>query len=166
VLWAFIGVAAIEVPVLHMLLPWEIVRLVAAVLGVYAVVWMIGMLAAQRVHPHVVETAGLRVRNGMTLDFLVPWEQIAEARYRMRSLEGMRTFQVEGEGGARALSIGVGSQTTVDLLLREPVVLRCGRQGVPVSSLRFYADDARGLVARLRSGPELPRPADDGEKAR
>jgi hypothetical protein len=119
------------------------------------------------VHPHVVETAGLRVRNGMTLDLLVPWEQIADARYRMRSLEGMQTFQVEGEDGDRALSIGVGSQTTVDLLLREPVVLPVRQAGgVPVSSLRVYADDARGLVARLRSGPELPRPADDGEKAR
>src|SRR3954451_15323685 len=76
VLWAFIGVSVIEVSVLHLVLPWETVRLVADVLGIYSVVWMIGMLAAQRVNPHVVETAGLRVRNGMTLDLLVPWEQI------------------------------------------------------------------------------------------
>jgi len=167
VIWAFIGVSAIEVPAVHLLLPWDAVRRVALVLGVYGLAWMVGMLAALKVHPHVLDAGGLRVRNGVSLDVVVPWERIASVRYRMRSLEGMRNLQVEGEGPGRVLSVGVGSQTNVDVVLREPMVLPVRRTaGEPVAELRLYADDARGLVARLRQGPEDPRPADAGERAR
>jgi hypothetical protein len=167
VLWAFIVVSAIEVPVLHLVLPWEGVRLAADVLGVYGVLWMVGMLGALRVHPHVVGEDGLRVRSGTSLDVLVAWDQIAAVRYRLRSLEGMRNVQVHDEGGALALSIGVGSQTNVDLVLREPAVLPVPRTaGKPVTQLRICADDPRGLVARLRSGSGHLRPADGGERAR
>jgi hypothetical protein len=167
VLWAFIGVAAIEVPAVHLLLPWETVRRAALVVGVYALVWMVGMLASLRVHPHVVDDAGLRIRNGHSLDLLVPWEQLTEARYRMRSLEGMRPMQVDENGPVRALSIGVGSQTNVEVTLREPVVLPVRQTaGRPVTELRLYADDARRLDARLREGLGRPRPADATENAR
>jgi len=164
VLWTFIGVSAIEVPAVQFLLPWEAVRRVALVAGVYGLVWMIGMLAALRVHPHLVDAVGLRVRNGLSIDLHVPWEQIAAARHRLRSLEGMKRVQVHGAGAARALSVGVGSQTNVDVVLREPVLFPVG--GEPVAEIRVYADDARRLVSRLREGPSRPRPADAGENAR
>jgi hypothetical protein len=167
VLWAFIGVSAIEVPAVHFLLPWEPVRRVALVAGVYGLVWMVGMLAALRVHPHVVDDAGLRVRNGLSLDVLVPWERIVHVRYRLRALEGMRHVQVDGDDAHRALSVGVGSQTNVDVVLREPVVLPVRRTaGEPVAELRLYADDARRLVARLRQGPGRSQTADASENAR
>jgi len=152
VIWAFIVVSAIEVPVFHLLLPWEAVRRAADVLGVYGLLWMLGMLASLKVHPHVVEDAGLRVRNGIAVDALVPWEDVAAVRYRMRSLEGMRNIQVAEDGPARALSVGVGSQTNVDLELRVPRVLPVRRTaGEPVAVVRIYADDPKGLVARIRT---------------
>jgi hypothetical protein len=167
VLWAFIVVSAIEVPVVHLRMPWEVVRRVALVLGAYGVVWMIGMLASMRVHPHVVEPAGLRVRYGFAVDVLVPWERIAEVRYRMRALEGVRSIQVHGDGDTRVLSLGVGSQTTVDVVLREPVLLPVRQAaGEPVAQLRLHADDPRRLVTRLREGPRGPRPADETQGAR
>ena len=42
VLWAFIVVSAIEVPVVHLLVPWESLRLALDVAGVYGVLWMVG----------------------------------------------------------------------------------------------------------------------------
>ncbi|MGY1603843.1 PH domain-containing protein [Geodermatophilus sp. SYSU D00815] len=152
VIWAFIAVSAIEVPVLHLLLPWEAVRLAADVVGVYGLLWMVGMLASLKVHPHVVEDDGLRVRNGTTLDVLLRWEDVAAVRQRMRSLEGMRNVQVAGEGADRVLSVGVGSQTNVDVELREPLVLPVRRtEGRPVAVVRLYADDPKALAARLRA---------------
>jgi Bacterial PH domain len=152
VLLAFIVVSAIEVPVFHLLLPWEAVRLVVDAAGVYGLLWMVGLLASLKVHPHVVEDGGLRVRNGASLDVLVPWEDVAAVRYRMRSLEGMRNVQVAGEGPARALSVGTGSQTNVDIELCEPRVLPVRRTGgEPVTVLRLYADDPKALVARVRA---------------
>jgi hypothetical protein len=85
----------------------------------------------------------------------------------MRPLEGIRTLQVDGDGAARTLSVGVGSQTDVDVVPREPRVLPVHpTAGEPVAELRIYADDARGLVTRLSQGREQPRPADAGELAR
>ena len=53
-LWAFIVVSAVELVVVHVLLPWDTVRLVADVLGVWGLVWMLGLAASYSVHPHVV----------------------------------------------------------------------------------------------------------------
>jgi hypothetical protein len=167
VIWVFIGVSAIEVPAVHLLLPWDGVRRIALVAGVYGLVWMVGVLAALRVHPHVVDGEGLRVRHGFSLDVHVPWEQIVAVRRRMRSQEGMRSVQLHEEGAVRALSVGVGSQTSVDVVLREPAVLPVPvTGGKPVGELRLYADDAKRLVARLREGPARPSPADASENAR
>jgi hypothetical protein len=166
-IWAFIAVSAIEVPVLHLLLPWEAVRMAADVAGVYGLLWMLGLLASLRVHPHLVEDAGLRVCNGFSVSVLVPWEEIAAMRPRRRSLEGARNLQVAGEGAERVLSVGVGGQTNVDVVLREPRVVPVRRTaGEPVAELRLYVDDPKALLARLRQGPEDPRPADAGERAR
>jgi hypothetical protein len=66
VLVAFIVVSAIEIPIVHLILPWAAVRTTALAAGVYGLLWMFGLLAAMRVHPHVVGDAGLRVRSGMS----------------------------------------------------------------------------------------------------
>jgi len=167
VLWGFIGVAAVEIPALHLLLPWPAVRPVALVLGGWGLVWMVGMLAALKVPPHTVGRPGLRIRHGFAVDLTVPWEAVAAVRYRTRSVEGMRTVQVAGTGAGRALSVVVGSQTNVDVVLRRPLRFAVPRAAdEPVTEVRLFADDARALVARLRAGPERSRPTDARDEAR
>jgi hypothetical protein len=153
VIWAFIVVSAIEIPIVHLLVPWPAVRTVLLAAGVYGVLWMIGMLASLKVHPHVVDDVGLRVRNGATVTFAVPWEEIAAVRSRRRSTEGMRSIQVHGEDDGRALSVAVGNQTTVDVVLRRPLPLLAARgDGKPVGAVYLHADDPTALVRRLRAG--------------
>ena len=65
-LWIFASAA--EMP-LHVLIPWHTVRVVNIVLGVWTLVWMLGILAGL-VHLHTVSAAGLRVRNGAFTDVL------------------------------------------------------------------------------------------------
>jgi hypothetical protein len=55
------------------------------VLGIYAELWMIGMLAGNRVDPHTVDAAGLHVRFGGTVHLLVPWDAVDTVRMRRRS---------------------------------------------------------------------------------
>jgi hypothetical protein len=69
---AFIGVSAIEIPAVHLLVPWETVRVVVDLLGVYGLLWMVGLLALLRTRPHVVTADGLRVRGSGGLDITVP----------------------------------------------------------------------------------------------
>ncbi|MCI0689908.1 MAG: hypothetical protein L0Y54_22115, partial [Sporichthyaceae bacterium] len=87
---AFIGVSAVELPVVHLLLPWEGVRRVVDVISAYGLLWMVGLLASMRVHPHVISDAGLRVRHGISVDVAIPWEAIATVRARQRSVPTRR----------------------------------------------------------------------------
>jgi hypothetical protein len=54
ILIAFIVLSALEIPILPLLLPWPAVRYSLLALGVLGLLWMLGLLAAVRVHPHVV----------------------------------------------------------------------------------------------------------------
>jgi hypothetical protein len=110
VLWAFIVVSAIEVVAVHLLLPWETVRLVVDILGLWGLVWMIGMLASLSVHPHLVDGAGLHVRYGAGTSVTVPWEAVASVAARRRSLERSKTLQLAGDEHGTVLNVVVGSQ--------------------------------------------------------
>ena len=146
----FIAVSAIEVPILHMLLPWEGPRLIADALGFYGLVWMFGMLASLRVHPHLVSESGLRIRNGITADITIPWDAVATIGNRGRDLPG-RTVQLHRIDGNAVLHVGVMKQTNVDVVLRRPTPLPVPKSGgEPITELRFYADDPQALVAHAR----------------
>jgi len=160
IMWALIILNAIEIPALHIMIPWQTVRFIVDLLGVYSFVWMVGMLAVMKVHPHLATPAGLRVRYSASVDFTVPWEAIARIGPRIRSHQGMRTVRCEES----TLAVGVGSQTNVDIVLREPMALLPVPQtgGEPVAELRIYADDPKALIAsaaRMRSTTETSAPA-------
>ncbi len=153
VLWVFIVVSAIEVVVVHVVVPWETVRLVLDVAGVYGVLWMLGMLASLRTAPHTVDDGGLRVRHGASVDVVVPWADIAAVRVRRRSVEGSRTVHLHTDGRRRAVSVAVGASTQLDVELRTPRVLPLRRAGdEPVEEIRIAADDPAALARRLRAG--------------
>ena len=58
-LWTFVIVSAIETVALHLVLPWESVRLVADIIGVWGLLWMLGFTASNHVYPAAVGPAGL-----------------------------------------------------------------------------------------------------------
>ena len=147
---AFIGVSAIELPILHLLLPWHIVRLVVDILSVYGLIWMVGLLATIRVYPHVATDDGLRVRHGSTVDFEVPWEAVAAVRSRNRPVAG-KGVQIERSQTGLVAQLGVMKQTTVDVVLREPTVIALPQtDGEPVTEVRLYVDDPDALVRRAK----------------
>ncbi|MEX5721771.1 hypothetical protein [Geodermatophilus maliterrae] len=153
VLWTFIVLSAVEIPLVDWLLPWPSLRVALLVVGAYGLLWMIGLLAAMRVHPHTVDAEGLRLRSGASVDVRVAWEDVAAARVRRRSVEGSRTVVVAEEGERRAVSVAVAGSTQVDVELRTPLVLPLARAGgQPVGELRLAADDPAALVRRLRAG--------------
>lgn len=153
ILIAFIVLSAIEIPIFDLILQHTLpsARTVVLALGVWGLLWMIGLFAALGVHPHVAEAAGLRVRNGFTVDVLVPWAVIATASARYRSLPSSRAVQVEHDESGAILNIGTGKQTSVDLVLREPLSVRLPKgPSEPVREIRIYADDPQALIARAR----------------
>jgi hypothetical protein len=153
VLWAFIVVSAIEVPAVHFLVPWTQIRSVLLVAGIYGVLWMVGMLASYRVHPHTVDGSGVHLRHGGTVHLLVPWDAITEVRIRRRPHEGARHLRLSGARPHRVLEMVVGGQTMIDVALARPLpLLAFPGDPDPVREVRFFADDEKALVATLRTG--------------
>jgi hypothetical protein len=151
ILWAFIVLSAIEIPVFHLLIPWPTVQLIGLALGAYGLLWMIGLLASLRVHPHVVGASGLLVRYSSTIDFPIPWDNVVAIHTKTRSLEKQRTAQVEETDSGRLLSIAISSQTNIEIQLREPTVVRLFRGPTePINELRIFADDPKSFMAAVR----------------
>ncbi|WP_018348695.1 hypothetical protein [Longispora albida] len=146
IMWAFIGVSAAEIPAVHLLLPWQGVRVAMLIIGVYGLTWMIGLLASLKTHPHIVDGEGMRLRYGGSVDITIPWTAVEKIGTRMRSVEKSRSVQLDGE----RLDLVISSQTNVDVTLREPVEVRLPKGPAVITELRFYADDNSALVARAR----------------
>jgi len=102
VIGVFIFVSAIELPVVHVLVPWDGVRLVLDVLSVWALLWMIGLLASMRVFPHLMDERELRIRHGTTVDIHVPWASIASVAGRRGSVPSGKAVVVEPTDGPRS----------------------------------------------------------------
>jgi hypothetical protein len=155
----FIGLSALEIPILHLLLPWPTARAISLMVGAYGLFWMFGLLATLRTHPHLVGPSGLRIRNSTTVDVAVGWADVEAVRVRRRSLPPGGQTQVDEAGDERVLSLGVGSQTSVDVLLTRPQTVAVKKAGgAPVTQIRFHADDPEGLVAAAQTHLET-RPA-------
>ncbi|MEU5938507.1 hypothetical protein ABZ807_04845 [Micromonospora sp. NPDC047548] len=155
ILGVFIGLSAIEVPIFDLILsrtvPWQWVRQVVLGLGIWGLLWMIGLFASLRVHPHVLDADGLRVRNGASVDIALPWTAVAAVAARYRSLPSSRTVQVEQGDAGPILHVATGGQTSVDVVLREPLTVALPKgPSAPVSEIRLYADDPDALVALAR----------------
>jgi hypothetical protein len=151
-LWIFASVA--ELPLLHVLIPWHAVRLVALALGVWTVVWMLGALAGLRVYPHLLTGQGLRIRNGALTEVLVPWDAIRSARKVDLDLPStIRTLQPEETPEGTHLRIGVSGRANVTVDLAAPLAVRPGGRRAPASTvvaLSFWVDEPRDVVRLLR----------------
>jgi hypothetical protein len=148
ILIAFIAVSAIEIPILELMIPWRPVANVLLFAGVYGLIWMFGLVASMVVHPHLVGPPGLRIRNSVTLDVPIGWDRIAAIEVRRRSMPPGGQTQLE-DG---VLSLGMASQTSIDVRLAEPMVLPVRKtKGQPATTVRFHADDPEGLVEAARA---------------
>lgn len=150
VLWAFIVVSSLEVVIVHIVVPWPTVRLVLDILGVWGVLWMLGLTASLTVMPHLLDRSGLRIRNGVMTDVPLPWEAVAAVAVRQRAREKSRAVQLDRDGDAVVLNLVAGSQTNVDITLRHPLEVALPSGPETVTAIRLHADDARGLVAAAR----------------
>ncbi|WP_033337861.1 hypothetical protein [Catenuloplanes japonicus] len=143
-----IDIVAVDLAIHHFLPSWGWLRTVALVLGVWGLLWMIGLAANILTHPHLTGPSGLRVRNSHTLDLVLPWETIATVRTRSRYLIDGATVQREGD----VVSIAISSLTAVDVVFREPVTLALPKgPAAGVTELRFHVDDPEALVAHAQT---------------
>ncbi|HWM09916.1 MAG TPA: hypothetical protein VNO82_11245 [Solirubrobacteraceae bacterium] len=147
ILWAFIFVSLIELPVVHLLIPWDGVRLVVLIVSVWGLLWMVGMLASMKVFLHLLDEHGLRIRYGWGVDIRVPREAIETVRAKRGSARTKQTVGVEGT----VADVAVMNQTRVEVVLREPTTIALPDGPRELTALHFYADDARAVVEAARA---------------
>ncbi|WP_219416802.1 hypothetical protein [Pseudonocardia nigra] len=142
-----LAVSMIDVVAVDLLVPWPWLRPVLLVIGVWGTLEVLGMLAAITIHPHVVGAAGLRIRNGVSLDVHIPWDAVAGVRRVRRTRDG-RGVQLDGS----TLHVVVADQTTVEVTLARPLPVTLPRnRTAEITEVRLHADDAAGFVAAARA---------------
>ncbi|MFE3541918.1 hypothetical protein ACFXK0_02965 [Nocardia sp. NPDC059177] len=154
ILWAFIVVSAVEIPAVHVLIPWAPVRIVAVVLGVWGSVWMLGILAAHHMYPHVLDPGRLRVRYLRRTCLDIPLAAVRGVRHDLRAYDGPKSLQLTGTG---QLAVVVGSSTNVRVELAAPHRFTTPQGDVTVRAIAFWADDPHAAVAAIRTAAPAPR---------
>ena len=139
-----IPLTALEVVVLPLLLPWQAVRIVVAILSVYGLVWVAGHVAGFAVNPHLVEPERLVVRHGPRQSTAIPLGQIAAVSLRNAEVTGRRSVVAAGD----VISYSQMGQTNVAVVLRSPL------DGYSV--VRLWADEPRALAHRVRDLTDQP----------
>ncbi|WP_446225929.1 hypothetical protein ACTWPB_13155 [Nocardia sp. IBHARD005] len=150
VIWAFIVVSAVEIPAVHLLIPWPAARIVALGLGVWGLLWMAGMLAAHHMYPHVLTADVLRVRYLRRFGLDIALADIRAVRHDLRAYDGAKSVQLTGTGD-ETLAVIVGSSTNVRVLLAEPRTFRTTHGDFTTSAVAFWADDPQAAAASIRA---------------
>lgn len=148
-LWIF--ASASEIPLLHVLLPWRTAQLISIMLGLWTLVWMLGLLAGLRLHPHLMSESGLRVRNGNFVDIRLPWIAITAVTTNEVDLPtSVRSLQPLETDSGTDLRVGVSGRVNIQAQLREPMAISTRKGEFTVSQVSFWVDQPREVAARLR----------------
>lgn len=151
-LWLWIFGSATEVVVVEVVLRqvesgWvEAVRMPLLVIGIWGVLWMLGMMAAYRVRPHLLTHERLRIRNSARTWVDLPLDAIAATRAVEHALPGI-VRAVHHEDGL--LLVGVSSRTNLELVLTGPTALRTSMGEIAAERIGLWVDEPLDIARRL-----------------
>lgn len=145
-LWIFASAA--EIPLFHLILPWQTVREVLLVLSAWGLFWMLGYYGSHRAYPHAVGPAGLRLQNTVSLRLFLPHEQIATVEQHRRN-EVRRGVRPDPDDPT-VLVVAISTETNVRIRLTGPTVVELLSGPVAVVTVDLYVDDPKAFVAAAR----------------
>jgi hypothetical protein len=156
ILMIFIVLSAVEIPIIDLIVHrWPVVRISFLILGIWGLTWMFGLLAAYLMRPHTVGAEGIRVREGLEVDILLAWDDIASVA-RERRVDEPKTPKITEADGTRTLSLRMQDETVIAIELEGPTGVRLpgsppkgGDQLVDV--VRIWVDDPAAFMDAVRS---------------
>jgi hypothetical protein len=151
ILGIFIGLSIVEIPILDLIIrkvvPWEPARWIMLMISIWGLLWMVGLYASLKLHPHLVGDRGIRVRMGATGEITLPWADVEAVSKRYRTMPSSKSVQIEDD----ALHLPAASQTSVDVRLARPMTFTLPKgETEPVREVRLYVDDPDGFVRQSR----------------
>ncbi|WP_186628680.1 hypothetical protein [Rhodococcus sp. BP22] len=153
---AAFGVATlVELVVLHLVLPWPWLRVLVAVVSIWSLVALLGLIAIHRVHPHYVTDAHLVLRQSGTTVLSLCRSDIASVALVRRFSETTPTIR-DGR-----LFLPNANGTSVDITLRGqvdaqlPSLIPKYRQTGSIGQVSLCLDHPADFVALIKA--EAPR---------
>ena len=159
----------LELLLWELLIPWTWLRLALFVLGIYGLIWIVGLYASVKVSPHRLADRGVCANYGLLASVWIPYDAIGaitiEQRSAPKSAEGVQIVRAERETakeeGHTAAFVAVGGKTDVTIALTHPLAIeRLFGPTAPVTTIHLAADDPAGFVAaveRARRGDPPPQ---------
>lgn len=146
--------AGIELVAVHLLIPWPTVRLILDLVGIYALLMILGLLAGRIARPHLIVGAELVLRSGPHVCARVPISDVTEVR-RDRRLSPT-SAAIETDGDRHILALPGPDGTSLTVVLPRPV--DAAVPGMPwaeprareVSEVRLHVDDDDDAARLLR----------------
>jgi hypothetical protein len=149
-MWLFIWGSAIEVVAVDLVVHhfgWTTVRIPLLAVGIWSVVWMVGLLAAMRTRPHVLSPTDLRLRAGLRGELVLPLAAIERVTLKEKELSStIRSYELTDD----TLLVGVSGRTNVQLTLDGRTTLQIPKGTAEVERVGMWVDDPRAVTALLQ----------------
>ncbi|MGH2598562.1 MAG: hypothetical protein ACRDJ9_04155 [Dehalococcoidia bacterium] len=142
--------APVELLLIELLLSWAWLRVLLLILGIYGVIWLLGIWASMSVLPHQVEQTDLRLRYGLLAEAQIPYEVIRSVEQERRRWTGLRDGP-HPVSEPDALAIAVGGQTAVVLRLDAPCTIeRAFGRSLTASVIHVAVDDPERMAMKIQ----------------
>lgn len=142
-------ISALELVVVDLIVrQWPYIRIPLFVLGVWGVIYMLGMLCGMLTRPHAIATGGLRVRDGTEVDIALAWNDIDAVVRRKVSLQEKRP-KLTVDDGVRTFWLRVQNETNIEVELERPLSVRLPHGIETVDKIAFYVDDPDAYMRHM-----------------
>ena len=143
----FLVVSAVEVVAVDLVTHrWPDVRLPLLVLGIWGVLFMLGMLLGFVTRPHAVGPDGIRFRCGAEVDVDLPWELVRSATPRRLRLTDAPALCLTGPPNDQTLHQVVESRTDIEVELQHAITIELPAGPVAIRRLHLAVDDPKAFA--------------------
>jgi hypothetical protein len=150
ILIVFVVLSAVELAVVDLIVHrWAQVRIPLLILGIWGLIYMVGLLFGMLTRPHAVGPEGIRVRSGAEVDIGLPWDDIYSVARRRDVQEKQPKITLDEEGWA-TLHLRMQNETNLEIKLERPTTVRLPHGTETVSTLKLYADDPKAFLDEVR----------------
>lgn len=148
VVWLFIFGSAVEVVAFDLILSrWlTFLRIPFLILGIWGLIWMLGLLASYRMRPHLLTDTHLHARSMARTDIAVPLDAIAGVQVADIDEPGIAFVKVVED----RLMVLVSGRTNLQLTLVEGTTLDTPKGEVTPATLGLWVDEPREVASLLR----------------
>ena len=151
ILIVLVSVSAIELIVVDVIVQrWSAVRIPLLILGVWGLVYMIGLLLGMLTRPHAVGPDGIRVRSGSEVDIPLAWDDVYSLTRRTRTTREKQPKVTVDDAGNATLHLRMQDEINIEVGLERPIRVRLPHGTETVSGINLYADDPKAFMNEVR----------------